>query len=155
MKLVLAIYFSLSATLVFAQMKKIIFVCEHGAAKSVIAAAYFNKIAKEKNLNWEAISRGTFPDSTLTESTRQGLKGDRIYDPKRVPQKLSLNDTVNAEHIILFTPLPGGFSTRVPVEDWSSIPNIDAEYISRRNAIVNELNALLDKLEKLNKDEKK
>jgi hypothetical protein len=26
----------------------IVFVCEHGAAKSVIAAAYFNKLAQEK-----------------------------------------------------------------------------------------------------------
>lgn len=27
---------------------RIVFVCEHGAAKSVIAAAYFNKLAAER-----------------------------------------------------------------------------------------------------------
>src|SRR5438552_2704780 len=39
----------------------ILFVCEHGAARSTIAAAYFNKLAKEKGLNYKAIFRGINP----------------------------------------------------------------------------------------------
>jgi hypothetical protein len=35
----------------------ILFVCEHGAAKSVIAAAYFDKLAKERGLNYRAVFR--------------------------------------------------------------------------------------------------
>ena len=35
-----------------AQDPLIIFVCEHGAAKSIIAAAYFNKYARERNLRF-------------------------------------------------------------------------------------------------------
>jgi len=37
----------------------VVFVCEHGSAKNVIAAAYFNKLAKEQNLKMQAVSRGT------------------------------------------------------------------------------------------------
>ncbi len=44
----------------------IVFVCEHGAAKSVIAATYFNKLANEKGLNLKAIARGTHPDQELS-----------------------------------------------------------------------------------------
>jgi protein-tyrosine-phosphatase len=42
--------------------KTIIFVCEHGAAKSVIAAAYFNRFAEQRGLNLRAAARGTNPD---------------------------------------------------------------------------------------------
>jgi len=38
-----------------------VFICEHGAAKSVIAAAYFNKLAAERHLNFHAIARGLTP----------------------------------------------------------------------------------------------
>ena len=44
-------------------MNTVLFVCEHGAAKSVIAAAYFNQLASEKNLDVRAIERGTNPDT--------------------------------------------------------------------------------------------
>ena len=36
----------------------VIFVCEHGAAKSILAAAYFNKLARESNLRLTAMARG-------------------------------------------------------------------------------------------------
>jgi hypothetical protein len=126
---------------------KVIFVCEHGAAKSVIATDYFNKLAKERGLPWEAVCRATAPDSTLNPGTRAGLKADNIK-PNSSPRKLSLNDTTNVKRIILFTPLPKGFKTDIKVEDWSSIRNIDSDYSHRRDAIINQINILLDSLEK-------
>ena len=33
---------------------RVVFVCEHGAAKSLIAAAYFNKLAGERGLSARA-----------------------------------------------------------------------------------------------------
>ena len=35
---------------------KVLFVCEHGAALSIVSAAYFNKIAREEHLPFQAIS---------------------------------------------------------------------------------------------------
>ena len=37
---------------------RVVFVCEHGAALSVVSAAYFNKIAKEEDLNLHALLVG-------------------------------------------------------------------------------------------------
>jgi hypothetical protein len=45
------------------QTSIVIFVCEHGAAKSVIAAAYFNRLASQGNLALTAVARGTHPES--------------------------------------------------------------------------------------------
>ena len=56
----------------------IFFVCEHGAAKSIIAAAYFNKLAKQTNSNVRAIARGTNPDSVLSPQTVAGLHADGL-----------------------------------------------------------------------------
>jgi protein-tyrosine-phosphatase len=128
------------------QKQKIVFVCEHGAAKSVIAANFFNKLAVERGLNYEAICRATAPDSTLAPATRAGLQSDHI--PKNAnPVKLTLEDTTNVERIILFTPLPANFNTNVPIEDWSDAQNIDGSYLQRKDAILEKLNVLLDSLE--------
>ena len=130
------------------QNKKIIFVCEHGAAKSVIASTYFNKLAKERNLEWESVCRGTNPDAAVSPGTMNGLSADQVK-PNVVPKKLSYPDTTNAEMIILFTPLPKDFDTDLVTEDWSSTPHVDDAYPERRDAILQRLDALLRFLGKL------
>jgi len=130
------------------QTKKIIFVCEHGAGKSVVAASYFNKLAKERNLDYVAECRGTNPDSIVSLKTQEGLTKDGVYDANTKPAKLRLSDTTNAERVILFTTTPPGLNTKVKIEDWSEIENVDAEYQKRRDAIIQKINSLLDTLEK-------
>src|SRR5688572_30270892 len=134
--------------LAMGQEKKIIFVCEHGAAKSVIAASYFNKLAKERNLDYVAECRGTFPDSVVSPGVKEGLTNDKVFDPTTKPRKLVIGDTVSVERIILFTPLPSDINTTIETENWSSIQNVDADYEKRRDAIVKKINELLDSLEK-------
>ena len=80
-----------------AQTKKIIFVCEHGAGKSVVAASYFNKLAKERNLDYVAECRGTNPDSSVSLKTQEGLTKDNVYDVNTKPTKLQISDTTNAD----------------------------------------------------------
>src|SRR5207247_1515616 len=46
----------------------VVFVCEHGAAKSVIATTYFNKIAAERGLRARAVYRGVNPQAELSVS---------------------------------------------------------------------------------------
>jgi arsenate reductase (thioredoxin) len=144
----LAFVATLTQTLM-AQEKKIIFVCEHGAAKSVIAASYFNAMAKERNLDYVAECRGTFPDSVVSQGAKDGLTKDKMFDPNTKPKKLLVSDTANVERIILFTTLPPELnSANIKTENWSTIQNVDAEYEKRRNAIVKKINELLDSLEK-------
>ena len=133
----------------YGQTKKIIFVCEHGAAKSVIAATYFNKLAKDRNMDWEATCRGTDPEAEIGSKIREGLTTDHLFDPTLLPRKLSTYDTANVKKIILFTPLPRDFKTEISVEDWSNLPNVDSDYTIRKNAIVTQINLLLDSLEQV------
>lgn len=55
------------------QRPQIVFVCEHGAALSVVAAAYFNKLAQDRHLNLHATARGTTPQKDIAVSAREGL----------------------------------------------------------------------------------
>jgi arsenate reductase len=139
---------TLLTQVVMAQEKKIIFVCEHGAAKSVIAASYFNKLVKERNLDYVAECRGTSPDSVVSASTKAGLTNDKMFGPSTKPRKLLISDVVNVERIILFTKLPADINANIKIENWSDIQNVDAEYEKRRDAIVKKIGELLDSLEK-------
>ena len=44
----------------------VVFMCPHGAAKSVLASAYFERLAKERGLNVRVESAGTDPDPTAS-----------------------------------------------------------------------------------------
>src|SRR5688572_28891701 len=149
-KIILALL-TISLTLnSMAQNKKIVFVCEHGAAKSVIATAYFNKLAQERNLDYEAVCRGTSPDSIVSPSVKEGLTRDELFDDTVTPTKLTINDTTNTERIILFIKLPDDFKTSIKTEDWSNLKDVDGDYQHRRDAITKSINLLLDTLSKQN-----
>lgn len=144
----LFVFIALLTQTIKAQEKKIIFVCEHGAAKSVIAASYFNQMAKERNLDYVAECRGTFPDSVVSPDIKNNLIKENVFDLTTKPRKLLISDTTNVERIILFTPLPPELRTDIQTENWSNIQNVDADYDKRRNAIVKKISELLDSLEK-------
>src|SRR2546428_13798126 len=77
----------------------IVFVCEHGAAKSVIATAYFNKLAAERGLPYRATFRGTSPQAELSERTVQALHADRIVVPTGKPTAIGQADIEGATPI--------------------------------------------------------
>src|SRR5258706_16004324 len=54
------------------QTPVVVFVCEHGSAKSVLAAAHFNALAKRRGLRVRAISRGTNPDQAIAAPVAEG-----------------------------------------------------------------------------------
>jgi predicted protein tyrosine phosphatase len=42
--------------------RTVLFLCPHNAAKSIMAAAYFERLANQNNLDFCATSAGTAPD---------------------------------------------------------------------------------------------
>jgi hypothetical protein len=149
MKSIGLIYISIFCCLTtFAQTKKIVFVCEHGSAKSVIAAAYFNKLAKEKNIRWEAVSRGNNPDKGLPEKTKKLLASDKLLDVTFVPQKISQLDIDEAEQVIIFNDLPGDINGKNKVGYWLGIQSVNDDFQKLRDDIVEKINPLIDSLTK-------
>lgn len=125
------------------QNKIVIFVCEHGAAKSVIAAAYFNKLANKTNLGLQAIARGIHPDQELSSKTIIGLREDGLLPAESTPQKLSLIDIESAQSIVSFCELPEEYQNKVRIERWDDVPAVSENYEKTRDAIITRLNQLM------------
>ncbi len=126
--------------------RTVVFVCEHGAAKSVIAAAYFNKLAAERHLNAIAVARGTDPQPELSESTVAGLKKDGVAYPPDKPRALTAADVRSADHVIAFCPVPErlGASKKMKTYD---VPAPKDGYDASRDAILKQVRALVDQIE--------
>ena len=121
----------------------ILFVCEHGAAKSVIAAAYFNKLASEKRLNLQAIARGTNPDKELIPKAVKGLMEDGLQSTETTPQKLLPVDIESAQRIITFCKLPEEYRLTAEIEQWDGVPPVSENYKIARDAILDHLTHLM------------
>lgn len=124
----------------------IVFVCEHGAAKSIVAAAYFNKYAMGRGLELRAIARGTNPDNELSAHAVAGLREDGLTPSEVIPQKLSLEDLESAQRIVSFCELPEEYQQKAIVEKWDNIPPISENYEKARDAMLEQLNELLNRV---------
>jgi protein-tyrosine-phosphatase len=126
----------------------VIFVCEHGAAKSVIAAAYFNKIAAERGLPARATFRGTAPQEELSTRAVAGLRADGLTIPDGKPRAIAEGEVAAATHVLAIgCALPASAVASGKAIDWSDVPD-DQGYAPMRDAIVRHVIALLDDLQK-------
>jgi arsenate reductase (thioredoxin) len=126
----------------------VVFVCEHGAAKSVIATAYFNKLAAERRLPFRATFRGTSPQDNLSVRAVEGLKADGLQIPSGKPSAISDVDVSRATHIFAIgCTLPEKAQRSGKASDWSDVPD-DQGYAPMRDAIVRHVKQLLDQLDR-------
>jgi protein-tyrosine-phosphatase len=126
--------------------KPIIFVCEHGAAKSVIAAAYFNKMAQEMGADQWALARGTNPDEELSQVALAGLHADGLTPTEVKPQKLLPDEIEAAQRIVVFCELPEEYPKKAGTESWDDVPPVSENYEMSRNAILAHLRKMMNNL---------
>src|SRR2546423_15147066 len=124
----------------------VVFVCEHGAAKSVIATGYFNKIAAEKGLRARAIYRGVNPQADLSVSALKGLREDGLTTPDRKPSSIAQAD-VDAATVIfaIGCTLPSNATASGKANTWDDVPE-DKGYGATRDAIKSHVERLIDDL---------
>ena len=124
----------------------VVFVCEHGAAKSVIATAYFNKLAAERHVPFRATFRGTTPQDDVSVRAVAGLKADGLAEPAGKPAAITDSDIAGATHIFAIgCTLPDAARRSGKAADWSDVPD-DQGYGPMRDAIVRHVRQLLDDL---------
>jgi arsenate reductase (thioredoxin) len=128
------------------QTPVIVFVCEHGAAKSIVAAAHFNKLAEEQHLALRAIARGTNPDREIAPKAVQGLQGDGLVPGEPAPKIISKADLVGAQRVITFCVLPDDYAGSVQVEHWNDDLPVSADYGKARDRLVERIRRLLEEL---------
>ena len=128
------------------QSPVIIFVCEHGAAKSILSAAIFNKLARERGLNLRAIARGTNPDPEISQKVAAGLQADGLVASEPAPKKISKADLAGVRRVITFCALPDDYPGSIQVENWDSFLPAIEDYGKARDKLAERIGRLLEEL---------
>jgi hypothetical protein len=128
------------------QTPVVVFVCEHGAAKSIVAAAHFNKLAEEQHLAFRAIARGTNPDKEVAPKAVEGLRTDGLLPTESAPTKISKADLTGARRVITFCDLPDDYAGGVKVERWGEDLPVSENYGKARDKMVEKIRHLLGEL---------
>jgi hypothetical protein len=125
----------------------VVFVCEHGSVKSLIAMVYFNRGAHERGLPLQAIARGTAPEPTVPGPVRDGLRVSGFDVSEFVPQLFKVSDMDDASLVVSFdqdiAKIVGGRARHLR---WDNLPGVLANYARGRDEIVRHVDALLDEL---------
>jgi arsenate reductase len=128
----------------------VVFVCEHGSAKSLVAASFFERMAKERGIAVRAVSRGTAPDASVPGAVVEALRGDGFDVAAFKPQQLREADVLAAERVVAIGVDLGevGAKARAGVVRWDDVPPFSASYPKARQAILSRIKSLFGDLER-------
>jgi len=125
--------------------EKILFVCLHGAAKSVLAAADFERMAKERGLPIAAESAGTEPDPEIAPAVLTALKAEGVDMAGQEPRLVTREMAAGATRIVAFgCDLGATAPDGARIEQWEDVPAVSAALPAARAVILQHLERLLD-----------
>ena len=128
--------------------RSILFVCPHGAAKSVIAAAYFRREAALRGMHIDAASAGTEPDAFVPPTVVEALRAEGIDVAGYRPRQVTREDLVTADHVVsLGCDLDGLIAPGMVIERWDDLPLVSEDVEVARAAIRLRVVTLLDEME--------
>lgn len=126
---------------------RVVFVCEHGSVKSLIATLYFNQRARERGLRYTAVARGSSPEASVPATVQQGLRSAGFDVAHYVPKRLQPSDVDGASLVVSFDQnLSATLAGRVEELRWDNLPAVLANYELGRDEILKRVDALLGQL---------
>ena len=124
-------------------MTTVLFVCLHGAAKSVLAAADFNRLAHARGVAARATFAGTEPDPAIAPRVVAELLKDGVDLRDQRPRRVTREDVAAASRVVTFGCELGDLvAPGVPVENWD-VPAVSDDFAAARVAIAARLPSLL------------
>lgn len=129
------------------EIKNVLFLCPHGAAKSVLAMTYFNDMAHQAGLEIAAKNAGTEPDPTINRKVETQLKSEGFDLSGFIPPLLKAADLKAADLIVSIGCIE---ADRVPEGkrflDWSDVPMLSDDFQKSRDKIHTHVVELIDDL---------
>lgn len=125
--------------------KTIVFVCLHGVVNSQMAAAYFNKVAKDKGLPFTAVSRGIDLYRSVPTRIQDGLALDGL-EPANTPLELTEEEAIRANRVLAFDTIPAERKGDADVIYWSGVPIGIDDYETTRDEIGRRVDELVTTL---------
>jgi arsenate reductase (thioredoxin) len=125
----------------------VLFMCPHGAAKSVLASAYFQRIAKERGLNVRVDSAGTDPDPEVGKAVAAHLTKTGYALPIDKPRRATASDVEQADVVVsLGCDLAGLPQPRGRLLKWDDVPGPSENFAAADQAIRKHVEELVDEL---------
>jgi len=78
----------------------VLFLCPHGAAKSVLATALLQRLAEEQGLSLRTTCAGIEPDPAIAPHVRALLAKERLVLPLEQPQLVTADQLAAADYVI-------------------------------------------------------
>jgi arsenate reductase (thioredoxin) len=127
----------------------VVFVCEHGNVKSLIAREWFNRLARERGLSLRAVSRGVTPEKAIPPAIADALRRDGFDVSAFEPRAFSAADASSARRVVgIGVDLAAsGERGDAPLDTWDGIPPASEHYAASRDAMRTRIEALLKALE--------
>ena len=130
-----------------AATRHVLFMCPHGAAKSVLASAYFRRAAKERGLNVEVVSAGTDPDARVSAAVASHLEKNGYELPVSTPRRVTAADIRKADIVVSIgcdmRDLPSPTGTLLK---WDDVPSTSEDFSGADATIRQRVLELVDEL---------
>ena len=134
------------------QKAQVLFICEHGNVKSLMAASYFNRLAQERGLAYRAVPRGTAPNSkAVPPAIVNGLRSDGVDVSSFHPSVLTSSDITRSSLVIAIgVELPTNAQSLVgtKLETWNDVPPATIDFFEASKSLKAHVAKLIEELEK-------
>ena len=124
---------------------QVVFVCLHGAAKSVIAASLFDRLAQSRGLDVRATFAGTEPDPEIPPRVVQNLRAEGVDVGGQRPRLVTRDELARATRVVSFGCDLSGLGA-VDAQRWDDVPAVSEDYSKARDLIASRVETLVEKL---------
>ena len=123
---------------------RIIFLCPHGAAKSMIAAAYCQQLADQWGVPLHVTSAGTEPDAEVAPAVVTLLRAEGIDVADQRPRRVTAEELAAASCIIsMGCDLSDQARPGMPIEHWNDVPSPSLDLRGAQDRIQNHVEQLV------------
>jgi protein-tyrosine-phosphatase len=128
-----------------APQRTIVFLCPHNAAKSVIAAAYWQRLAEQRGWPVRATSAGTEPDPEVAPRVAMALLAEGLDVRGHRPRLVTREELATAWRVVaLGCDLDALAPPGRPVHHWDDVPAPSQDLAGALDAIATHMARLAE-----------
>jgi arsenate reductase len=127
----------------------VLFICPHGAAKSVMASAYFKHLAAERGIDVRTDAVGTEPAPEVGPAVAARLKQQGLAVPISKPRPVTSKDIAQADIVVSIGCDTSKIPTTSKLRRWDDVPDFSDNFGAADAALRAKAQALVDEISRL------